>query len=116
MTFRENVLRTCGMNFKPLTVEQQKLALGALGLTGEAGEAADVIKKHIFHEQPLDRDKLIKELGDTLWYWELIALTLGVTMEEIQQVNINKLLARYPVGFTPQASAERADEKKAEAA
>jgi NTP pyrophosphatase (non-canonical NTP hydrolase) len=44
------------------------LVWNALGLTGEAGEVADLIKKAVFHRHPFDREALIKELGDVLWY------------------------------------------------
>ena len=82
-----------------------------MGLGGEAGETSEVIKKHLFHDQPLDRAKLLKELGDVRWYFEVLLAASGFTMAEVEQANVEKLRARYPDGFTSQASTERKDEK-----
>lgn len=92
-----------------LTKEQQ-LANGIIGLSGEAGEVADIIKKHLFQGHPLDRDKLIKELGDVCWYFELLCDMLDVTRSEVEQLNQQKLLQRYPNGFSAQHSISRKPE------
>ena len=89
--------------------DSRRLPGYALGIAGEAGEAADLIKKHWFHDHPLDRDKLVKELGDTLWYIAAIAAVIGVDMETIASVNIDKLRKRYPSGYSREASIARAD-------
>lgn len=79
---------------------QLQLLLGAIGLTGEAGETAEVVKKHVFHGYPLDRIKLEKELGDVLWYLNFLAIRgCGCGLQQIMESNINKLAARYPEGF-----------------
>lgn len=78
-----------------------------LGLAGEAGEVADEIKKHLHHGHPLNKDKLVKELGDVCWYAALAATVLDVTLEEVMQTNIDKLKARYPEGFDPEKSLHR---------
>ena len=78
-----------------------------MGLPGEVGESVDMIKKWIFHGHDLDEDKLAKELGDILWYVALMCHSLGWDMEEIMQMNIDKLKARYPEGFSEQASIYR---------
>ena len=83
------------------------LVNAALGLCGEAGEAADIIKKHIFHDHELDRDGLIKELGDVAWYIAEAATVLGVSLEEVLSKNIEKLQKRYPEGFDYQRSIKR---------
>ena len=82
---------------------------GALGLTGEAGEVSDMIKKHIFHGHDLDTDALIKELGDCAWYIALICTAIGVGMDTVLECNIEKLKKRYPEGFSSQASIERVE-------
>lgn len=69
----------------------QSLINGALGLTGEAGEVADVIKKHVFHGHELDKTALKKELGDVMWYISCCATALNIEMDEIGQSNIEKL-------------------------
>ncbi|NCW45097.1 MAG: nucleotide pyrophosphohydrolase [Gemmatimonadaceae bacterium] len=88
---------------------EQQLANAALGLTGEAGETAEIVKKHLFHATPLDRDAIIKELGDCLWYIGACATVLDVSLDEIAQRNIEKLRKRYPEGFDPERSRNRAE-------
>lgn len=86
------------------------LSLGALGVAGEAGEVADLIKKHLFHDKPLDDAALLRELGDVLWYLSYLAQATGHTLEEVALANVEKLRKRYPNGFSPEAAAARADE------
>ena len=50
----------------------------------------------------------MKELGDVLWYVSQLAADIGVTLDEVAQKNVDKLKARYPEGFTEQASLNRA--------
>ena len=71
-----------------------------LGLNGEAGEVADLFKKHIAHGRTLDRTELLHELGDVLWYLSQIAHVNGITMSEIMKANTDKIRARHPEGFT----------------
>ena len=94
---------------------------GALGLSGEAGEViasllqlaastgavADTIKKIRFHGHSADRDKLINELGDVLWYVASTAATLNASLDEIAEANIKKLKDRYPDGFSTERSINR---------
>lgn len=77
----------------------------------ELGEGLGVLKKHIFHNHPLDRDKIREELGDWLWYLTAIAAALGMDLEDIAQENILKLQRRYPEGYSDQRSMEREDHK-----
>lgn len=103
------------MNFN----EYQKLALrtankdkdlvinAALGLAGESGEVADLIKKHLFQGHELNKEKIVDELGDILWYIAIMAEGLGVEMEVIPTHNINKLRKRYPNGFEAERSINR---------
>lgn len=86
-----------------------ELLNGALGLTGESGEVSDMIKKYIFHGHDLDRDELIKELGDVCWYLALLCTAIGVDMSEVMSRNIEKLKARYPEGFSESASINRTE-------
>lgn len=86
---------------------QDQLNLGALGISGEAGEVTDYIKKVLFHGHELDRDKLAKELGDVLWYVALLSEAIGINMETIAETNVEKLRKRYPEGFSNMASLER---------
>lgn len=88
------------------------LVWNALGLAGEAGEVADTIKKAVFHRHTLNRDELIKELGDVLWYVAALCTKIGVDMSEVMDRNIAKLRARYPEGYSSDASKARVDIQK----
>lgn len=77
------------------------ISWNALGLAGEAGEVADLIKKGIFHQQGVDKEKLKKELGDCLWYIAALCTEFNLTIEEVMEHNIEKLKARFPEGYSP---------------
>ena len=81
------------------TMAKWRILNAALGLPGEAGEVADIIKKVYFQGHTIDREHIAKELGDVAWYLALAADALGFTLEEVFQMNIDKLAARYPDGF-----------------
>lgn len=70
-----------------------------LGLAGEVGELNDIIKKWVFHEKELDEVHMQKELGDIMWYVALMCDSMGWHLDDILEMNINKLIARYPEGF-----------------
>lgn len=78
-----------------------------LGLNGEAGEAADLLKKYLFQGHRLDKDRMIKELGDVLYYVAVAANAFGYDLESVAQMNIDKLQKRYPEGFTTERSVNR---------
>lgn len=80
-----------------------------LGLAGEAGEVCDLFKKHFGHGHHLDRDKVVKELGDVLWYVSAVASLQGISLQEIADKNIEKLTKRYPNGFSSEASINRTE-------
>ena len=65
------------------------------------------MKKHLAQGHELDREHLIKELGDIAWYLAETATALDVSLEEVLQGNIKKLKKRYPEGFSVQDSMER---------
>lgn len=85
------------------------LIWNALGLSGEAGEVADLIKKGIFHQHGIDKEKLKNELGDCLWYITALCVGLEVDLGEVMQGNVDKLKLRYPDGFTFADSKKRRD-------
>lgn len=91
--------------------EREGWSLAGLGLAGEAGEAADLIKKHLHHDAQLDREKLKKELGDVLWYLALACRLGGFTLEDVMRANIAKLRARHPNGWNPASQRAKADEQ-----
>lgn len=96
---------------KPMEV-QDDLLHAALGLTGEAGEFADCIKKHWVYGQELDATNAIEELGDLLWFVALGCSALGVTMDEVAARNIEKLRTRYPLKYQDELAAFRADKQQ----
>jgi len=94
----------------PLSYEMKLAVNAAFGLTGESGELADLIKKHVFQGHPLHTDKVVSELGDILWYVCLMAESIGKSLDEIMCYNIEKLMNRYPDGFSHGASVNRPSE------
>ena len=84
-----------------------KVLNGVLGLAGEAGECADIVKKHQFQGHELSREEVIEELGDVLWYVAETATGLGITLHDVAMANIEKLWARYPHGFDADRSIHR---------
>ena len=82
---------------------------GVMGLCGESGEAIDIVKKHLAQGHELDREHLIKELGDIAWYIAEVATVLDVELEEVLTRNIEKLKARYPEGFSTEKSVNRVE-------
>lgn len=87
--------------------EKDLVLNGVLGLSGETGEVADIVKKHLFQGHELNEDKLIDELGDVLWYIAITAKGLGVGLEEVARHNVEKLKKRYPEGFATERSINR---------
>lgn len=100
--YQKEALRTAGQG--TLT---DLLTNGALGLSGEAGECADLVKKHLFHGHPLDVEHLAKELGDVAWYLAVTAHAIGYDLETVLQMNVDKLWKRYPTGFDAHRSQHR---------
>lgn len=80
-----------------------------LGLTGEAGEFADMMKKHHGHGHDLDVKKAAKELGDVLWYLSVLADSIGYKLSDIASMNVAKLRERYPNGFSIEESKVKKD-------
>lgn len=91
----------------PALSEKGILINGVMGLCGESGEVIDLVKKHLSQGHPLDREVLAKELGDVAWYLAETAYVLGYPLEEIFRMNLEKLSARYPDGFSTERSLHR---------
>ena len=94
----------------PSLSEKDVLINAVMGLCGESGEAIDIVKKWLAQGHELDKEKLIRELGDIAWYLAEAAHVLGVPLEEVLQGNIDKLKARYPEGFDTKRSIKRDSE------
>ena len=86
------------------------------GISGEAGEISDLWKKVKFHNKPWDdenKQKMISEAGDMLWYMAKLLKTLDISFEDVIQSNINKLVSRYPGGvFSIEKSENRSENDK----
>ena len=91
----------------PKLDKKDVLINGVMGLCGESGEVIDIVKKHLAQGHELDREKIIKELGDVAWYMAEIATVLDVELEDVLVQNIEKLKKRYPEGFSTEKSVNR---------
>ena len=91
---------------KDLT-DVEHLMNGVLGLAGETGECADLVKKSHYQDGRDIREKLMAELGDVMWYVAEIAAAMGWKLEDVAIHNIEKLRRRYPDGFSAEKSLNR---------
>lgn len=108
--YQMEALRTeSGMNKDPSIIDAEKFRLlnGLVGICGEAGEAIDILKKHLFQGHELDTYHLALELGDVAWYLAVAADAIGYDLEKILVMNKAKLRARYPDGFDSGLSQNR---------
>lgn len=85
----------------------KRLLHAGIGLSTEAGEFLDALKKHIFYGKELDKVNLAEEMGDLFWYMAIVADELGFEFEEVMEKNIAKLKARYGEKFTEEAAEKR---------
>ena len=79
----------------------ERLATAGIGLAAESGEFLEIVKKMVFQGKPWsdsNREHLIIELGDVLWYVAQACMALGVDFEEVLEINVKKLEKRYPTG------------------
>ena len=86
----------------PIPVEH-----GVIGISSEAGELMDAIKRYIYYGTPVDPTNLKEELGDIFFYIAMICRHFNWTFEEVQQLNIEKLKKRYPDKFTSEHAEKR---------
>lgn len=104
--YQELAARTAGAGGEG----ERRLMVAALGLTGEAGEFANLVKKLTAHGHlEIDETTLSDELGDVLWYLAEAATACGLSLEKIALENIAKLRRRYPDGFSQERSKNRDD-------
>jgi NTP pyrophosphatase (non-canonical NTP hydrolase) len=108
--YKLKAMRTCGYARANKDIRENfdiELCNAVMGLCGEAGECIDLVKKYIHQGHELNTEKLIDELGDVLWYIAEAADALRIPMDTIAQRNIDKLIKRYPEGFTTERSINR---------
>lgn len=84
--------------FTTATAESQNVYYMTMGMTGEAGEIANKVKKVMRDKKQLDLEDIKHELGDVLWYVAGLATVLGITLEDVAKANIEKLASRKARG------------------
>ena len=93
--------------------EMHRLLTAAVGMSAEGGEFLEIVKKMIFQGKPYNDDNvrhLKIELGDVLWYVAQACMALDTTFDEVIEMNVDKLKARYPGGeFDVHKSENRKD-------
>ena len=92
---------------KALSPRQARILDWTLGLPGEVGEVTELIKHHIFHNAPLDKMKVSKEIGDILWYIAALAKTLDIPLDDVALLNLAKLFHRHGGTYSHESSAMR---------
>lgn len=114
--FLTNVNRLENKEFKTIqnriTESNIRLLHGTLGLSTESNELLDMLKKHLFYGKPIDRKKVIDEVGDVLFYMAVIIDEIGSSFEEVMIMNVAKLKARFPEKFTEDQAINRDTEKE----
>ena len=97
----------CKQNWKPGCTENDLYFV--MGLAGETGEVCEEFKKAIRDSRPVNKENVVKELGDVLWYLTNMCTVLGVTLEDVMMANVRKLDDRYhpEVQLTPEATGYR---------
>ncbi|SRR6056300_595694 len=100
-----NATRTESTDFKAMDKRLEddglkRLLHAGIGISTEAGELLDALKKHIFYGKELDRVNMAEEVGDLFWYIAIIADELGFEFESVMEKNIEKLKARYGEKFS----------------
>lgn len=91
----------------PALDKKDVLINSIMGLCGESGEAIDIVKKWLMQGHELDKEHLVRELGDAAWYLAEAATALDVPLEAVFQGNLDKLRRRFPNGFDTGASVNR---------
>ena len=89
----------------------ERLLTGAVGLSAEGGELMEIVKKLIFQGKPVNDETIFhlkRELGDVMWYVMQVLMSLNISIEEVIEMNVEKLQKRYPGGeFDPYYSENR---------
>ncbi len=108
----QNAIRTESTDFTSMNTRlnddgTKRLLHAGIGLSTEAGEFLDALKKHIFYGKELDRVNLKEEMGDLFWYLAIACDELGVEFEPLMETNIAKLKARYGEKFSEHKAENR---------
>ena len=103
--YQKLAVRTCSI---PHDEHNDMVCHAVFGLTSEAGEVAGIFQKR-YQGHAVSDEHLKKEIGDCLWMIAELCTAFGFTLEDVMQLNIDKLRARYPDGFSEEKSLHRAE-------
>ena len=81
--------------------ETPRLLTAAVGMSAEAGEFTEIVKKMIFQGKPVNEENMFhlkRELGDIMWYVAQACMGLNISLDEVIEMNVDKLKSRYPGG------------------
>lgn len=95
-----------GQNIK-LTASQALILHGAIGISTEANEILDLVKKKLFYGKEIEDSDLIDEIGDVLRYLTIFLKQLNTSFEDVMEINVRKMAKRYPEGFNKEKAVER---------
>ena len=114
--YHEFAARTEEMDLKEIQERMNqphilRLMHSVAGIATEAGEIADIFKKHVFYGKELDLEHLAEEFGDILWYLAILCDLCGYDFERIMEKNIDKLRVRYPEQFSESDALSRKDKQ-----
>ena len=90
----------------------ERLLTAAVGMSAEAGEFTEIVKKMVFQGKPVNDENLFhlkRELGDIMWYVAQACMALDISIDDVIKMNFEKLSARYPEGAF---SIERSENRK----
>lgn len=104
------LVKAPGLIIAQMNEDKMDLIHAVLGISGEAGELLDGIKKAAIYDKPIDLENVIEELGDLEFYMEQLRQRLGITREQTLAANIAKLSKRYEgLNYSDAAAQNRAD-------
>lgn len=106
--YQEAALRASN---KGRLTDKELLTSCVLGLSWKSEDCADIVKKHLFQGHELDTEKLANELGDVAWYLAVTAKVIGLDLETVLQMNVDKLYKRYPNVLSADRSIHREEEQ-----
>ena len=111
-TYIEQAKITESNDFTPIKERLQststvRMLHATMGVSTEAGELVDALKKHVFYGKELDRTNMLEEVGDLFWYLAILSDELGLDFETIMRKNIEKLQTRYGGAFSQKAAIHR---------
>lgn len=103
--YQEKSKRTLNTNL----TNNELLSNMAMGISGETGEVIDHLKKYLYQGHDLQIDLIGEEIGDVMFYIANLCNLLEIDLKDVIEGNYNKLLKRYPDGFSKEKSINRGE-------